>query len=37
VRDVTPPTIDPSLSEDQRWKQVGIEPGGHIADPTHLH
>jgi hypothetical protein len=38
VRDVTPPKIDPTLSEDQRWKQVGIKPGGgRIADPTHLH
>jgi hypothetical protein len=37
IRDVTPPVIDPSLTEEQRWKQVGIAPGGRIADPTHLH
>jgi hypothetical protein len=29
--------IDPALTEEQRWKQVGIAPGGRIADPTHLH
>jgi hypothetical protein len=38
VRDVTPPPIDPSLTEEQRWRQVGLSPGGgRIADPTHLH
>ena len=39
LRDVTPPPLDPTLTEDQRWKQVGLTPGGggHIADPTHLH
>jgi hypothetical protein len=38
VRDVTPPPADPSLTEEQRWKQVGMTPGGgRIADPTHLH
>lgn len=37
VRDVTPPPVDPSLTEDQRWQQVGLTPGGRVADPTHLH
>ncbi len=37
IRDVTPPVIDPSLTEEQRWRQVGILPGGKIADPSHLH
>jgi hypothetical protein len=37
IRDVTPPVIDPNLTEEQRWQQVGIAPGGRIADPTHLH
>jgi hypothetical protein len=38
IRDVTPPPLDPTLTEEQRWKQVGITPGGgRIADPTHLH
>lgn len=38
VRDVTPPQIDPSLTDEQRWRQVGMSPGGgRVADPTHLH
>jgi hypothetical protein len=37
IRDITPPSIDPSLTEEQRWRQVGILPGGKIADPSHLH
>lgn len=37
IRDITPPPVDPNLTEEQRWKQVGILPGGHIADPSHLH
>ncbi|MGO8992344.1 MAG: hypothetical protein ACLQVI_03375 [Polyangiaceae bacterium] len=38
VRDVTPPPVDPTLTDEQRWRQVGMTPGGgHIADPTHLH
>ncbi len=37
IRDITPPPVDPTLTEEQRWKQVGILPGGKIADPSHLH
>jgi hypothetical protein len=37
VRDVSPPPVDPSLSDEQRWKQVGLTPGGRVVDPTHLH
>lgn len=37
LRDVTPPPFDPSLTEEQRWKQAGMAPGGKILDPTHLH
>jgi hypothetical protein len=37
LRDVTPPPVDPSLTEEQRWQQVGLTPGGRVADPTHLH
>jgi hypothetical protein len=37
VRDVTPPPVDPSLNEEQRWQQVGLTPGGRVLDKTHLH
>jgi hypothetical protein len=37
IRDVTPPPVDQSLTDEQRWQQVGIAPGGKIADPAHLH
>jgi hypothetical protein len=37
IRDVTPPPVDQTMTEEQRWKQVGIAPGGKIADPSHLH
>ncbi len=37
IRDVTPPPVDPNLTDEQRWRQVGIAPGGKIADPAHLH
>jgi len=37
IRDVTPPPVDQTLTEDQRWRKVGIAPGGKIADPAHLH
>ena len=38
IRDVTPPPVDPNLTDEQRWRQVGMTPGGgRVADPTHLH
>jgi hypothetical protein len=38
VRDVTPPPFDPTLTDEQRWRQAGLKPnGGGNADPTHLH
>lgn len=36
LRDVTPPPFDPSLTEEQRWRQAGVAPGGKLVDPTHL-
>ncbi|HEY2510371.1 MAG TPA: hypothetical protein VGI39_05935 [Polyangiaceae bacterium] len=36
-RDVTPPVIDPNLSEEERWRQAGLKGPGQISDPTHLH
>lgn len=36
-RDVTPPAIDPNLSEEERWRQAGLKGPGQISDPTHLH
>jgi hypothetical protein len=38
VRDVTPPPFDPTLTDEQRWRQAGMKPGGGgVVDPTHLH
>jgi hypothetical protein len=37
VRDVTPPPVDPNLTDEQRWRQAGMAGGGRVADPTHLH
>jgi hypothetical protein len=37
VRDVTPPPVDPGMSEEERWRQAGMRGPGQVADPTHLH
>jgi hypothetical protein len=36
IRNSTP-SVAPSLPDEAaRWKQVGLTPHGHLADPTHL-
>jgi hypothetical protein len=37
LRDVTPPPVDPGLSDEERWRQAGLKGPGQAADPTHLH
>jgi hypothetical protein len=38
VRDVTPPPFNPNLTNEERWRQAGLKPGGGgPIDPTHLH
>jgi hypothetical protein len=36
VRDETRPPVREGLSEDERWKELGLSPGGAPRDPTHL-
>jgi hypothetical protein len=33
VRDTTPRAAEPGLSEEERWKQTGIDRSGRIVDP----
>jgi hypothetical protein len=36
VQDVTPPPIEPNLTEEERWKKAGLTPDGRPLDPKHL-
>ena len=36
VKDTTPPPNDPKLTEDQRWKAVGLTPDGKVIDREHM-
>jgi hypothetical protein len=36
VRDETKPPAKPGLSEEERWKELGLDPKGQPLDPTHL-
>jgi hypothetical protein len=36
VHDTTPPPAPVLPDEKSRWRQVGLTPDGHLADPTHL-
>lgn len=36
ITDVTPPPFDPTLSNEDRWKKVGLTPDGKLIDPKHL-
>lgn len=36
VHDTTPPPVPDLPNEKARWRQVGLTPDGHLADPTHL-
>lgn len=34
VRDVTPPPVEPGLSEEERWRKAGFSPDGKPIDPS---
>lgn len=34
VRDVTPPPVEPGLTEAERWKKAGFSPDGKPIDPS---
>lgn len=36
IRDETRPPAKPGLTEEERWKEVGMTPQGELIDPTHL-
>ena len=36
VRDETRPPAKPGLTEEERWREVGLTPQGELIDPTHL-
>ena len=33
VRDMTPPPVEPGLSDEERWKRLGHAPNGKVLDP----
>ncbi|MBK7586502.1 MAG: hypothetical protein IPI67_40730 [Myxococcales bacterium] len=33
INDVTPPPFEPGLSDEERWKRVGLTPDGRPIDP----
>jgi hypothetical protein len=36
VRDVTPPPVEPGLSEEERWKKAGFTKDGKPIDPSQI-
>ncbi len=36
VRDETRPAAKPGLTEEERWREVGMTPRGEVLDPTRL-
>lgn len=36
LRDVTPPPLEPNLTEDERRKKAGLTPDGKLLDPQHM-
>jgi hypothetical protein len=36
VRDETRPPAKPGLTEEERWREVGMTPHGEVLDPTRL-
>ncbi len=33
IRDLTPPKVEPGLSDEERWRQAGLTPQGRPLDP----
>jgi hypothetical protein len=36
LRDITPPTPIPGLTEEERWRKAGMKPNGELIDPQGL-
>ena len=36
IRDETRPPAKPGLTEEERWREVGLTPQGELIDPSHL-
>jgi len=36
IRDVTPPPVEPGLSEEERWKKAGFNSQGKVIDPAQM-
>jgi hypothetical protein len=36
VRDETRPPAKPGLTEEERWREVGLTPQGELIDPSHM-
>lgn len=33
IKDITPPPVEPGLSDEERWKKAGLTPDGKPLDP----
>ena len=36
LRDITPPPVEPGLSDEERWRRAGMTPDGKQIDPKKL-
>jgi hypothetical protein len=36
IRDVTPLSIEPGLTEEERWKKAGLKPSGGLLNPDNV-
>lgn len=34
LHDLTPPPVDKTLTEEERWRRAGLKPNGEVLDPT---
>lgn len=34
LHDLTPPPVDTTLTEEERWRRAGLKPNGEVLDPT---
>ncbi|MCC6645382.1 MAG: hypothetical protein IT374_07425 [Polyangiaceae bacterium] len=34
LQDLTPPPVDTTLTEEERWRRAGLKPTGEVLDPT---
>ncbi len=36
IKDITPPPLEPGLTDEERWKKAGLTPDGKPIDPKKL-